>query len=168
MAADKTFIVLAPRGLSGAAAEDKTLFLKEGFSLLAFVLPAAYALWHRHWIMAVLLLVADGLLGAAFAALPVNEGAASAITLVLHLLCGAEAVNLRRALLTRKRFDERAVVHAPTREEAERRYFTSGDGIASFPVAAGPVSEVPFRASSSGPQVLGLFPHADTRPRGLG
>jgi hypothetical protein len=169
MAREKSYTVLVPRALSGAEAEDKTLFLREGFSFFAFLIPFLYALWHRHWLLALVLLLADGLLTAALAGLPLHEAAVSGVSFVLHLLFGAEAVNLRRALLTRKRYDERAVVRAGSSEEAELRYFASGDGIAA-PASASVVlrGEASSHARASGPGIFGLFPSADTRPRGLG
>ncbi len=97
--------------------------VKEGFSWPAFVFSAFWALWHRLWLAAVLILAATLALGFLIdfvGAHPVIRGAVSA---GLALVIGWTANDFRRAKMRKQGFAQRSPIIARTAEAAIRRYF---------------------------------------------
>jgi hypothetical protein len=124
-----------------SAADREAVFLREGFSWGAFFFSVLWALWHRLWFWAVIVLgisaaiaVAGGLVGLD----PVTDGA---IGLALALLIGWEANDWRRRALEKRGFVTAGVVAAPSLVEAERRFFSKSPTSASR--VAGPSLSAP-------------------------
>ena len=136
------------------AEADATVFVREGFSWLAFFVPALWAIYHRLWLVllgyAVVALGCNALIAAAEFPGEVNVVASVAI----HVLFAAEACDLRRWTLARRGFEVAAVIVAKNEIEAENRYFRAWcDAISAHRAAhaAGDRLEISFRARSDGP-----------------
>jgi Protein of unknown function (DUF2628) len=166
-----------PLALPGAAAASpqpnpvtkaelvEAVFVPEGFSRAAFWLGPFWLAWHKLWLellawVAVFLLLASG--EARF----VSGWAIFWIAVLLELLLGLEANNLRRASLRRNGYRLADVAAGATLDDAERSFFRRilEPGAAPSELAATRVqSSPPPLPSPSSPHgdVLGLFPLPD-------
>jgi hypothetical protein len=122
------FAVYAPPGdLTRPELAEKVVFVREGFRLIALVLPFVYFLLHRAWLP--LLIYAAGLV--LVNVLAGLAGLSTQLVLLVNLLYailfGIEAAGLRQWSLARKGFEHIASVVARKPEEAEMRFFSSLD-----------------------------------------
>ncbi len=104
------------------ASDPCPVAVREGFNLWAFLFTALWALWHRMWLEAlVLVLVALALSG--FAALfGAGETVSAILSLVFMLLVGFHANDWRRAALGRRGYREQGVAAAEDEDAAIRRH----------------------------------------------
>src|SRR5262245_20792203 len=89
---------------------QQTVFVKEGFSWGAFLFSALWALWHRMWLAALIIVAGSmglALLGDLLDIPPALDGT---LALAWALLIGFEAQDWRRRALARRDFAEVAVV----------------------------------------------------------
>lgn len=171
------FTVHAPPAPEGAEADPAALvFVKEGFSWPALIVPPLSLLWHRMWLVLLLWLVA--VVGLSVVAGLAGSDASSAVMLLFALWFALEANALRRWSLERRGYALRGVVEGRNREEAERRFFAEAGEEAHAPgeplAAAGSAVPAPSAAvlpSSSAPsprraetRIVGLFPAPGHRP----
>lgn len=107
----------------GGLAED-ALFVKEGFSWPAFLIPVFWLIYKRMWwVLAGYILVQTVMTGiAGFVGL--GEGAAFLCSLALNLILGFEGNDLYRWSLHRRRYRLGAIVTGSGLEEAEHRFFS--------------------------------------------
>ena len=119
-----SFIVMEP---PGHAAEERAVIVRDGFHILAFLLPAIWLLVHRLWLETLAVVLAGaaiGLLGAYW-----GGGTASIASLMLALFVGLEGSALRLAALRRRGWREWGVVEADNARDAEIRYLVdAGSG----------------------------------------
>ncbi|RCW84419.1 DUF2628 domain-containing protein [Phyllobacterium bourgognense] len=138
-----SFIVLAPE-LDGQRDDDKTVFVRDGFALLAFILTVPWLLVQRLWFEAAavfgLMVVISGV-----GTYTGHEDMAGFITALLSLLVGFEGNNWRIAALERRGFSELGVVNARNADDAETAWFL-GENFVSSP-------EVPVRAHPAVPSL---------------
>jgi len=152
------------RAADASADPQRFVFVRDGFSLWAFLLTPLWMIWHRLWLVLALYL----LLSAAIeTALRLLSGSASMIALIgilISLLIGLEASTLRRFTLKRRRWKTVGIVSGDKIEDAERRFFDAWvrqaparDGAASMAKpSAPPVTPTP--SAPEAPGVIGLFP----------
>jgi hypothetical protein len=118
----RIYTVHEKRAAPGGRVSEPVL-IREGFAFWAFVFGPFWALWHRLWLVALLLIV----LNLAVASLPalagIGEAEAGAAQLGLILLTGLFARDLRRWTLARRGWALTAVVCADDSRVAEWRYF---------------------------------------------
>jgi hypothetical protein len=155
-----SFVVMeAPEG------RDDAVYIRDGFHLLAFLVPPLWLAWHRLWIEALVALAVMLVLGTLGSVAGFGD-AAPVLSLLVSLYLGLEAPALRIAALRRRGWREWGVVDAHDRDDAETKHlFAEGDGADHAdrpPVAVQP--ELPFapRPAPSGP-ALGLFSYPGTR-----
>lgn len=152
-----------------ARALDDAVLVRDGFSWGALIFQILWCLWNGLWLIALgFLLVSVALsFGLEWAGAP--DTAIGFAGLLLAILFGFEANNLRRLSLERRGLALRGVIVAPDLHEAERRAFSvwlSSEpvGQASPPVHA-PHAHAPARTkpayTARGPEVIGLFPAAE-------
>jgi Protein of unknown function (DUF2628) len=98
------------------------VLIKEGFCWPAFVLSVFWALWHRLWLVAVLLIAASVALSAAGVFLGLDPLAETALSVGFALLIGYFANDARRWVLDRRGFSEEGIVVGDGEDEALRRY----------------------------------------------
>jgi len=137
-----SYLVLEPPGNRPDKAE-KALVVRDGFSLLALIMPLLWFLWHRMWLEALAFLCL-GLLLAGLGALPGFSMLASLFSLFLYIFIGLEAQVFRVASLRRKGWEVWGVVEAANRDEAELRYAAE--------IAGAPVQR-PAAATPSAPRI---------------
>lgn len=101
------------------------VFIKDGFSWLALVIPFFWLLWHRLWIplagylSAVILIVVAGYL------LSMPDGLTGSIGLLANFFVGLEGNNFRRRAMAKRGYDEVADIVAESGEEASYRFFAA-------------------------------------------
>ncbi|HLH12916.1 MAG TPA: DUF2628 domain-containing protein [Methylovirgula sp.] len=132
------------------------VFVPEGFSRAAFFLGPLWLAWNRLWLEFFAWIVAFLLL--ASGAIPyISSGTAFFIALLLEILLGLEANNLRRGDFARRGFRLIDVAAGATRDDAERGFYRRA--CAPAPAASDekppPLPAVPPGAQ---PDVLGVFP----------
>ena len=143
---------------------EQFAFVREGFSVWAFLFAALWMLWHRMWlVLLIYLVVAAGLETALYYA-GVSGLLLGLIAVLVSLLIGVEASTLRRFTLTRGGWKNVGVVSGDSLEMAERRFFDAWMRATPLPRAAAappppprpPSASVPHTPQS--PDVIGLFP----------
>jgi len=143
---------------------ERFIFVRDGFSIWAFLFAPLWMLWHRMWLVLVCYIVMAVGLEAVVRALGASEPAGTLIGLCISLLVGLEAGTLRRFTLTRRRWKNIGIVSGDDREAAERRFFETwvrdATGCASAPSApsAKSVATALGPRLPQMPQVVGLFP----------
>lgn len=115
----KIYTVHLKPGDSGVNA----VFVPEGFSVWAFVFQPFWALYHRLWLVAVLMIAVSAGLGVLVTALGLTALQASLLQFLLAVLIGAEARDLWRWTLWRRGLETRAALAAEDEDEAELRFF---------------------------------------------
>ncbi|WP_058598905.1 DUF2628 domain-containing protein [Aureimonas ureilytica] len=134
----KRFRVFEPPDIVGAS--EKALFVRDGFSLVALLVPALWLLWHRLFLAAIAVFALDVLI--AWQAGTKGFGiAAAALPLLIGLLVALEGPSLKAWKLRRKGWRETAALMASDRAEAEIRYYAGmaaggEDGIRTFDAAS--------------------------------
>jgi uncharacterized protein DUF2628 len=147
------------RNRSATEHSDRFVFIREKFSLGAFLFGPLWMIWRRLWFVLVLYLVAVGLIGYGLQRLDVAWSARAAVAGLIQLLVGLEATGLRRWTLVRRGWRDRGVVIADDLEAAERRFFDARPGRMGAPAAAAPINPLAgFPEGPLHPDVTGLFP----------
>ena len=164
----KIYTVHEPRLRNEVAPDPERIrFIRDGFHFWAFLLGPVWMLWHRLWLVFVIYLVGTTAIQWGLYALGVSGVVKFAVGFLIALLIGCEAGSLRRWSL-RRRFTQVGVVAARDLEEAERRFFEEWTGDALPPSSAVPSYIPPPPVSpvaKASPDVLGLFPQPEARPR---
>lgn len=111
------------------------VLVKEGFSWPGFLLSALWALWHRLWWAALLLLLAGLLVSLLSSVLALEPFGGAALSLGFAAAVGFVANDLRRWTLERQGFTVEAVVCGQSIEEAERRFLDGSPGPVSASAA---------------------------------
>lgn len=156
-----SFIAMEPAD-GGTERGEETVFVRDGFSFWAFVIPLVWFLWHRMWIEAVAALILIFAL-AGLDDLQGISGFTTIFSLLVSFLIGLEACNLRVASMRRAGWTMNAVVEAANHDEAEARYI--GDFLAVDADAAGTEAVVTRPVATNRPPAvrprpgLGLFDH---------
>ena len=132
---------------------DRTIFVREGFSVPAFLFGPVFLLYRRLWLATFGWLVVAALLGSLGYVLRLSASSTFLLWLLLGLMTGLEASALRQAELRRRGYIFAALLASPRREAAERAYF-GGEGLR--PPLPRPMSGT----KTVDTDVIGLFPHA--------
>jgi hypothetical protein len=142
------------RNRSPVAQADRFIFLREKFSLAAFVFGPLWMIWRRLWLVLVIYVVLVGAIEFALRRLGISLTARTVVFFLIELLVGLEATSLRRWSLLRRGARDRGIVIADDLEMAERRFFDAKS--VSKPAVPPPPPYYP--APGAGRDVLGLFP----------
>jgi hypothetical protein len=102
---------------------QETVFVKEGFSWGAFLFSVVWALWHRMWLGALVILAGSVALTLASDLLGMPPALDAALGLAWSMLIGFEAQDWRRRSLAWRNYVEVAVVSGASIVDAERRFF---------------------------------------------
>ena len=148
-----TYTVHEPHPIAEDLDERATrlVFVKEGFSLLAFSIPALWLLLNRLWLVLLLFVIVTTGVVALITYAGGNATMAGWATFVLNLIFGFEARNIRRGVLARKGYKVIGVVTGRDLEEAERRFLSEW-----LPQAkAGGSAPAPSQAPNGKPQESG-------------
>ena len=153
------YVVMEPPRDRADAAE---IYVRDGFHVLAFLLPLVWLLWNRLWIETLVLLAV--MLGLGF--LGETSGTAEMLvggfTVLVSIYVGLEGSALRLWALRRRGYAEWGVVDADNRADAETRYLSAQPEAALVDHRPMPTIRTGLAASAIGAPVgnepeLGLF-----------
>jgi hypothetical protein len=158
------YTVLAPpvSATGGLDEADRMIFVRDGFSWPAFLIPVVWMLYRRMWV--VLCFYALYLVAIELAGRFLGAPTATALGLLGALFLGFEGATLLRWTLNRRRFTEQGLVEARSRDEAEIRFFhrfADASPAGGGPRPAGLAGFRPARPDSSA-DIVGLFPTPGT------
>jgi hypothetical protein len=118
------FTVHIPPAPTGAApAADKIVFLRDGFSTLAFLFGPFWLAWNRAWLPAALWTAALVLLGVGVKLLGVSKDAMPIVSIAMAAALGFEGSRLVAWSLARRGYSEQSVVQGDDLDEAEDVFF---------------------------------------------
>ena len=135
-----------------AARPDDAIFVKEGFAWAAFFFTLLWALWHRMWIVAVIVFSATAAVAALASWLGLGDTPVNLASLAVSLVLGFEGNDLRRWSLARQGYEELGLAPGRDLDEAELRFFAARS---SFQPSAS--NAVPPKLRPEGHDPLGLF-----------
>jgi hypothetical protein len=161
------FTVHAPGKADGAAVDPSELvFVKDGFSWPALLIPPVWLVWQRLWLTLLIWVAAVVVLAilSGFA----GSDASTAVIILFAFWFALEANGFRRWTLERRGYVLVGVVEGRTLEESERHFFAEAAHADVPPVSASsiplppvppvvpaPSPAVPARAET---RIVGLFP----------
>ena len=121
----RIFTVHMKRAGNGKKSDpDRDLILiKEGFSWPAFFFSGLWALWHRMWLWAVIIIAANVALSFTLSRFGIDTISQSIISFGFATIIGMIANDLRRRSLSYKEYREFGVVAADDVSAAEGRFF---------------------------------------------
>jgi len=159
------------RATDSAPDPERFVFVRDGFSIWAFLFSVLWMLWYRLWLALLAYLVVVAGMEAALRYAGVSSVLIGILGVLASLLIGIEAGTLRRFKLSRIGFRNIGVVCGSNLDDAERRFFDAwvraGEQKRAEPPAASPglpPTPPPPPSPPSGthsPQqseVIGLFP----------
>lgn len=160
------YTVHEPPLRAGAAASDveRFAFVRDGFSLWAFLFAPLWMLRHRMWLVFVCYVIVFAGLATLTSVFGVSPAMVSLVGPLISLLIGLEAGTLRRFTLNRRGWNNLGVVSGDDLEDAERRFFDAWlrrtnsppSGSHAPPPPSPPAA--PIQRQPRGPDVIGLFP----------
>ncbi|HEY7747732.1 MAG TPA: DUF2628 domain-containing protein [Aestuariivirgaceae bacterium] len=115
---------------------EKTVFVKEGFSWPAFLVPVIWLIVKRLWLSLAVYILALVALYAAARAGELGASSLAMMTFALNLILGFEANLMYRRALMRRGFTEEVPVFAADIEEAALKYFHAHASTSSAPSAS--------------------------------
>jgi hypothetical protein len=108
-----------------AARADRLAFVKEGFSWIAFLVPALWLIFYRMWLELIVFLVGFAALEWAFGTSDAGRTLFGWVSLGLFVLFAFEANDLRAASLERRGYRLAGVASGRDRGQAELSFFRS-------------------------------------------
>lgn len=119
----RLYTVHIPAGVgSGLAPDSEPVLIKEGFCWPAAIFNVFWALWHRLWLLALLLLLASAAIEFGLAVLGADDVLRVAVNLAFALFVGSSANDWRRHWLARAGHRLSDIVAAGNRDDAFRRW----------------------------------------------
>lgn len=118
----KLFTVYAPQNSSSL---DRLIFVRQGFSLIAFIVPIVWLAVKRNWRALAIFLGLSFAIGFVGGLLSIGQAPLAILAVLASLFVGLEAAGLNEAALRRRGYRHVGSVLAPNRLEAEHRYLLS-------------------------------------------
>ena len=160
-----TFTVHQPPPRKGDAVStpERFVFVRDGFYVWAFLLAPLWLLRRRLWLAFFIYLVMNTAIGLVLWFIGAPSGVKVLTSLIIALLVGLEASAIWRRKLAWKKWQTLGFVIGDDTETAERRFYAEwvkrANEASATPAAAEPPYAAPaWRAPSSPPDVIGLFP----------
>ncbi len=150
------YVVMEPPGAEGSEAKTRAVLVRDAFSVIAFLLPPLWLLWHRLWIEAALALSAS-LLVTALGEIAGFGLAGGALSLLVSIYVGLEGAALRVAALSRRGWRQWGVIEAASRDEAEIRYLAGATPEHAVRETVVPALQPQLRQPVASGPALGLF-----------
>jgi hypothetical protein len=121
-----TYTVHEPHPVANDLDERATrlVFVKEGFAVGAFALPALWLLSNRLWLELILYILLSVGLMMLITLLGGSQTEAGWATFVFNLILGLEARNIHRSALARRGYEVIGVVTGRDLADAERRFLS--------------------------------------------
>lgn len=167
----KVFLVMAPPQPDGPDPEweaERMVFIKDGFSVPALIVPVLWLFWHRMWLP--LLAYVGYMVVISAVELGFGNLVSGIIAAGCTLLFALEANNLRRWSLGAKGWRLVGEAVGRNRNEAEFLFFRDWAGKLSRPIQRPPAAKpaanpparpAPDRPGDDEPSVFGLFPEPE-------
>jgi hypothetical protein len=154
-----SYVVMEPPARTPA----EVRFVRDGFSVVALIVPVIWLLWHRLWIEALAAFAAAICIGFG-GELSGWTATAALISFLVSLFVALEGPSLRVWALGRRGWRDAGVIDAADEDEAMTRYFSNAElPPEDVTVAAeAPVRYVSAPSGSSGP-ALGLLSYPARR-----
>lgn len=156
-----------PDAAAGARAAEVVL-VREGFSFPAFLFTGFWALFHRLWLAAALILAVTLALTAVEEGLRLGGGTRAALGICFSLGIGFFGPDWRRAKLAKKGWRDWGVIAADDEDAALRRFWdeVSPGGGSGFGPDSGrrPAEPLPRRFAERAGYAAGPRPEAGTMP----
>jgi hypothetical protein len=155
------YTVHEPPLRAGAAAPEPEgyVFVRDGFSVWAFLFGPLWMLRHRMWAVFVLYVVISLVIAGLVVVAGGSDAMIGLISLLIAIWIGLEAATLRRFTLRHRGFRDVGVISGEDSEAAERRFFDAwlsrGSQTATPPVSS-PQALYPTPPMTGG--IVGLFP----------
>ncbi|APH70292.1 DUF2628 domain-containing protein [Aquibium oceanicum] len=139
--------------------DSDPVYVRDGYSLFAFLLPLVWLLWNRLWIETLVFLAITLGLGYLGEQAGAAEVAVAGFSILLAIFIGIEGAVFRLWAMRRRGWTEWGVVEAHDREDAEARYVSESLAPAEKPVLAVPMrpGAPQPRGTDTGAPELGLF-----------
>ena len=115
------YVVMAPAG--EGEVPEKAVFLRDGFSIAAFIFGPFWLFWNRAYLAAGLWLALVTMLAVGGGALGLQPEATALVNLALSLALAFEGVRLIIWTLERRGFRQSGVVACDNAQEAEEVFF---------------------------------------------
>jgi Protein of unknown function (DUF2628) len=151
------------RAADAAPDPERFVFVRDGFSVWAFLLAVLWMIWHRMWLVLLIYVVAVSSVETVLRYAGVPGPVLGIVSLLISLLVGIEAGTLRRFTLARRGWRNVGIVGAHDLEDAERRFF--GGWVRAVPAegiepstAPRNLPPTPLPRMPQPPDVIGLFP----------
>jgi hypothetical protein len=154
------YMVLEPPRADGDVVKraERIVFVRDRFAWGAFLLGPLWLLWRRLWLALIGYVVVVGLVMVALRFAGAGPSWRTLAGVLIALLLGIEAANLRRWSYVRRGWRDLGIVIGDDLEAAERRFFdTYAADAAERGEFVAPAPPSPPRPSSVG-DVIGLFP----------
>jgi len=152
-----------------AQAADRFVFVRDKFSMWAFLFAPLWMVWRRLWLVLLLYAVLITALQAGLWALGASTIVKVIVGVLIGLLIGFEGPSLRRWTYNRRGWINHGVVVADDEESAERRFFDAWIARDARPVPvmsqSAVIAPAPYRSAADPPPVIGLFPEPQSPPR---
>jgi hypothetical protein len=117
-----SYLILSPSAATGDNLE-KTRFIRDGFSLPAFLFPVIWFLWHRLWLGAVVAFLIQGI-GLQMLAMKGLMPAGCAAILAVHIVAALEGPHMMFSKLYSLGWRQEGLLSAPDLAAAEDIYFS--------------------------------------------
>ena len=104
---------------------DRFAFVRDGFSVWAFLFAVLWMLWHRLWLVLLAYVVVVAGIESALRYAGFSGPVLAIVAVFISLLVGIESGTLRRFALARRGWKNVGVVSGSDLEEAERRFFAA-------------------------------------------
>jgi len=104
-------------------ANEKTVFIPEGFSWKALIFGVGWTLYHRLWLVSIAIAAVSGGVMYADEYGYISEASAVILQIALSIYIGFSANDWRRDKLTRQGFITSEVVASDNQMRAQQRYF---------------------------------------------
>jgi hypothetical protein len=160
----RAYTVHAPPG--EPASPEEFLFVKDGFSWPALLVPVLWILWHRMWLALVWYIVF--VLVVAWTGRLLSDDVATLVAILGAILFALEANNLRRLALEGRGWRDVGAASGRDLDEAETRFFAewSEQGTPTREVSEREaISRAAYspqaRAHGADEPILGLFPEPE-------
>jgi hypothetical protein len=138
---------------------DRFIFLRERFSLAAFLFGPLWMIWRRLWLVLIIYLIATSLIALGLRSLGIPVDTRITVYMLVQLLVAIEAANLRRWTLLRRGWRDRGIVFGDDLELAEQRFFAANaarhDAASSTSPPIEPEPMQPPGRGTSGPVAQG-------------
>ncbi len=160
-----SYVVLTPP--DSGELDDRAVFIRDGFSLPALIIPVLWLLWNRLWFAAVMLLLLSVAIAAAITLLPAWSVVLTVASVLLSLFVALEGNSWCINKKERQGWTFRSVLEAPNYATAEEIWFAqtverqaSSNATGSAPPVFGKQTAMRPASATAGP-ALGLLDYED-------